>query len=221
MNASKAFVWRATFLPFGGVLTVTGTAATDSRFPGQWFNLESGLHYNWHRQYDPTTGRYLQPDPLGMPDGPSIYAYAVKTPQMAVDPDGRSVVELGLLSRLIGKQLKNPGYCAAPSGPFGGQNLGGLISNNDNADNKSEPRPGAPALPGDPYSPEEVSKRQTENRRGEGAKNLDPDSPIPDRGPGENIKGSHDAKNKNGHDSGERNVNRHEEHSRVPKGPRK
>jgi len=88
MDASKAFVWRATFLPFGGVHSVTGTAATDSRFPGQWFNLESGLHYNWHRHYDPTTGRYLQPDPLGMPDGPSRYAYAVNTPQMAVDPDG-------------------------------------------------------------------------------------------------------------------------------------
>ncbi|TIX16112.1 MAG: hypothetical protein E5V41_14255, partial [Mesorhizobium sp.] len=35
----------------------------------------SGLNYNWHRHYDPTTGRYLQPDPLGMPDGPSRWAY--------------------------------------------------------------------------------------------------------------------------------------------------
>jgi hypothetical protein len=37
----------------------------DLRFPGQWFQLETGLHYNWRRHYDPKTGRYLQPGPLG------------------------------------------------------------------------------------------------------------------------------------------------------------
>ncbi|MEQ1713050.1 MAG: RHS repeat-associated core domain-containing protein, partial [Hyphomicrobium sp.] len=36
----------------------------NARFPGQWFQVESGLHYNWHRHYDPTIGRYTQPDPL-------------------------------------------------------------------------------------------------------------------------------------------------------------
>ncbi|MEJ2626264.1 MAG: RHS repeat-associated core domain-containing protein [Pseudolabrys sp.] len=46
------------------------------RFPGQYFLLESGLHYNSHRHYDPTLGRYTQPDPLGLIDGPSVYAYA-------------------------------------------------------------------------------------------------------------------------------------------------
>lgn len=38
------------------------------RFPRQWFQLETGLHYNWHRHYDPTTGRNLQPHPLGFVD---------------------------------------------------------------------------------------------------------------------------------------------------------
>jgi RHS repeat-associated protein len=41
-------------------------APEDLRFPGQWFQLETGLAYNWHRHYDATTGRYLQPDPLGL-----------------------------------------------------------------------------------------------------------------------------------------------------------
>jgi RHS repeat-associated protein len=41
------------------------SATMDLRFPGQLFQLETGLHYNWHRHYDPKTGRYLQPDPLG------------------------------------------------------------------------------------------------------------------------------------------------------------
>jgi RHS repeat-associated protein len=54
--------------PFGGVRTVTG-APISVRFPGQWFQAESGLHQNWMRDYDPTTGRYLQAAPLGLVDG--------------------------------------------------------------------------------------------------------------------------------------------------------
>jgi RHS repeat-associated protein len=38
------------------------------RFPRQWFQLETGSHYNWHRNYDPTTRRNLRPDPLGFVD---------------------------------------------------------------------------------------------------------------------------------------------------------
>jgi RHS repeat-associated protein len=60
----------------------------DTRFPGQWFQLESGLHYNWHRHYDPTLGRYTQPDPLGFVDGPSVYAYAGGQPTKHVDVEG-------------------------------------------------------------------------------------------------------------------------------------
>jgi RHS repeat-associated protein len=42
---------------------ILGPASNNLRFPGQYFLLESGLHYNWHRHYDPTLGRYIQPDP--------------------------------------------------------------------------------------------------------------------------------------------------------------
>ena len=60
-----AVAWDVIYKPFGEVNNVAIiSAATDLRFPGQWFQLESGLHYNWHRHYDPTTGRYIQPDPL-------------------------------------------------------------------------------------------------------------------------------------------------------------
>ena len=51
-------VWQASYLPFGEVHSINGPAALDYRFPGHWFQLETGLHYNWHRHYDPTTGRY-------------------------------------------------------------------------------------------------------------------------------------------------------------------
>ncbi|WP_422006509.1 RHS repeat-associated core domain-containing protein [Pyruvatibacter mobilis] len=79
------------WLPFGDA---SGTSVLNARFPGQWFQSENGLHYNWHRHYDPTTGRYTQADPLGFVNGPSLYAYALNSPQMYTDPDGRYVPAL-------------------------------------------------------------------------------------------------------------------------------
>ncbi len=79
------------WLPFGDT---SGTSVLNARFPGQWFQSENGLHYNWHRHYDPTTGRYTQADPLGFVNGPSLYAYALNSPQMYTDPDGRYVPAL-------------------------------------------------------------------------------------------------------------------------------
>ncbi len=82
----------------------------DARFPGQWFQLESGLHYNWHRHYDPTLGRYTQPDPLGFVDGPSVYGYAKLNPQIHVDPSGENT--LVTLALTTAKWcLKNPTEC--------------------------------------------------------------------------------------------------------------
>ncbi|MGQ0673370.1 MAG: RHS repeat-associated core domain-containing protein [Hyphomicrobium sp.] len=90
-NAAKNTVWDASWWPFGAGLSITGPAALDLRFPGQWFQLESGLHYNWHRHYDPSLGRYTQPDPLGFVDGPGVYGYVRGSPQRWVDRDGRQV----------------------------------------------------------------------------------------------------------------------------------
>ncbi|WP_421700994.1 RHS repeat-associated core domain-containing protein [Aliiroseovarius sp.] len=81
-------VWEATYLPFGGVYTSTG-ANSELRFPGQWFQSESGLHQNWMRDYDPTTGRYLQADPLGLVAGASVYGYALQNPMYWTDPTGQ------------------------------------------------------------------------------------------------------------------------------------
>jgi len=78
-TSAGTVVWTASYLPFGGVHVATG-APIDARFPGQWFQAESGLHQNWMRDYDPTTGRYLEPDPLGLVDGASVYGYARQSP---------------------------------------------------------------------------------------------------------------------------------------------
>jgi RHS repeat-associated protein len=58
------------------------------RFPGQYFDEETRLHYNWHRYYDPSTGRYLTPDPIGLGGGINPYVYVQNDPVNLVDPEG-------------------------------------------------------------------------------------------------------------------------------------
>ncbi|WP_322892214.1 MULTISPECIES: RHS repeat-associated core domain-containing protein [unclassified Yoonia] len=57
----------------------------------KWFQSETGLHQNWMRDYDPTTGGYMQADPLGLIDGASVYGYALQNPGRYVDPKGEQV----------------------------------------------------------------------------------------------------------------------------------
>ncbi|QQQ00958.1 RHS repeat-associated core domain-containing protein [Lysobacter enzymogenes] len=60
----------------------------DMRMPGQRFDAASGMLYNYFRDYDPTTGRYLQSDPIGLRGGVSTYAYALNAPTTLTDPFG-------------------------------------------------------------------------------------------------------------------------------------
>jgi RHS repeat-associated protein len=88
-NASAmTLAWQARYDPFGNPVTVTVSPVMNMRLPGQWFQIEDGLSYNWHRTYDPGIGRYSQADPLGFVDGPNVYNYAVMSPAMFVDPQG-------------------------------------------------------------------------------------------------------------------------------------
>ncbi|TCV82702.1 RHS repeat domain-containing protein [Sulfurirhabdus autotrophica] len=62
------------------------------RFPGQYYDKETGLHYNWHRYYDPTMGQYIQADPVGLAAGTNLYTYVKDNPLNYVDPTGWDIV---------------------------------------------------------------------------------------------------------------------------------
>lgn len=60
----------------------------DLRLPGQQFDSVTGFHYNYFRDYDPTTGRYVESDPIGLAGGMSTYGYADGSPLVYGDPEG-------------------------------------------------------------------------------------------------------------------------------------
>ncbi len=93
-NDSGAQVWHWDSDAFG-VGTPSGSATVNLRFAGQYWDDESGLHYNWNRYYDPTTGRYISSDPIGLAGGLNTYVYALANPIMYTDPEGLNPVAAG------------------------------------------------------------------------------------------------------------------------------
>jgi len=90
-DSTGAPVWAADYLPFGQADVRISTVENNLRFPGQYFDKETGLHYNWHRYYDPGTGRYLTPDPIGLNGGMNLYSYSYQNPINYIDPLGLDI----------------------------------------------------------------------------------------------------------------------------------
>ncbi|MEM7171868.1 MAG: RHS repeat-associated core domain-containing protein [Pseudomonadota bacterium] len=78
--------------PFGETVTDSGLDSTPIRFPGQYADAETGLSYNYFRDFDPSLGRYIESDPIGLGDGVNTYGYAQANPVRFVDPTGEAVV---------------------------------------------------------------------------------------------------------------------------------
>ncbi|MEU6764695.1 RHS repeat-associated core domain-containing protein [Streptomyces sp. NPDC046853] len=86
--------WRTRTTLWGTtVWNRAATAYTPLRFPGQYYDPETGLHYNYFRHYDPETARYLTPDPIGLAGGFAPHNY-VPNPFMWIDPLGLSLLDV-------------------------------------------------------------------------------------------------------------------------------
>ncbi|HLO96516.1 MAG TPA: glycohydrolase toxin TNT-related protein, partial [Burkholderiaceae bacterium] len=91
-DAAKRVVWQAeveAFLAAGPLGSgPLGALSFNLRGSNQYFDAETGLHYNTHRYYDAQAHRYLTPDPLGLAVGPDLYAFALNRPHSMQDPLG-------------------------------------------------------------------------------------------------------------------------------------
>jgi RHS repeat-associated protein len=95
-NLSGAIVWQATYDAFGKATVDAASSITSNlRFPGQYFDAETGLHYNWNRYYDPNTGRYVTEDPIGLIQMTNRYTYVENRPINYIDPEGKILVQVG------------------------------------------------------------------------------------------------------------------------------
>jgi RHS repeat-associated protein len=89
-DATQAIVWDRVQDPFGRQVSLASSGGIDTslRFPGQQADPDTGFAYNYFRDYDPTLGRYVQADPIGLAGGINRYAYAKGNPLTRIDPRG-------------------------------------------------------------------------------------------------------------------------------------
>jgi RHS repeat-associated protein len=92
-RSTSDVVWSWDSDPFGATApnenpSGLGSFSFNLRFPGQFYDAETGLNYNYFRDYDPATGRYVESDPSGLNGGVNTYAYVAGNPVSWIDPYG-------------------------------------------------------------------------------------------------------------------------------------
>lgn len=111
---TQQVVWSWDADAFGVLQPATGLAngiEMNLRFPGQYYDVQSGLYYNHNRYYNPELGRYMEVDPIGLEGGLNPYAYAGSDPVNKVDPMGlafETLPDIALAAISIGEAWKNP-----------------------------------------------------------------------------------------------------------------
>jgi RHS repeat-associated protein len=91
-------VWRGVSTPFGSTSIDNGQGGPSGlclnlRLPGQYFDAETGFHHNYHRDYSPELGRYLQADPIGLNGGMNLYGYCGNDPVNREDRWGLDYID--------------------------------------------------------------------------------------------------------------------------------
>lgn len=128
-NSSGAVVWSATYDSFGNVQIITETITNNLRFPGQYYDDETGMYYNFNRYYDPEIGRYLRTDPAF--DGLNLYAYVYNNPLYFIDPYGlMSIEDYEQLHRDNAMTWGDLGRVAEGLSDLGDEKLESFVDNN-------------------------------------------------------------------------------------------
>jgi RHS repeat-associated protein len=109
-DANQVIVWSTYYKPFGAATIAVSTITNNLRFPGQYFDVETGLNYNYFRDYNPAIGRYIEADPfnlgaiqvkmknmnnvigikpyISVPQKQHLFIYAIQNPIINQDPLG-------------------------------------------------------------------------------------------------------------------------------------
>jgi len=107
-DADGNMVWQATYDAYGDATVDEdadgdgNTITSNLRFPGQYHDAETGLHYNWSRHYEPKAARYTQKDILGVFSGDyNLFRYSFNNPLAYYDNNGESAIAVGICAALI------------------------------------------------------------------------------------------------------------------------
>ena len=88
-DASGMVAWEAEYRPFGEAdVNPHSEIENNFRLPGQYYDQESNLHYNYFRYYQTQTGRYIRPDPIGLNANINLLTYVENNPVNFIDPYG-------------------------------------------------------------------------------------------------------------------------------------
>ncbi len=102
VDSTGIVVWSAQYAAFGKATIEVEDVTNHLRFPGQYYDEETGWHYNWFRYYDPRAGRYVSADPIGfLRRDVNFYGYAENSPGTAIDPGGLQPVPQTPIEPLI------------------------------------------------------------------------------------------------------------------------
>ena len=134
VDQSNTIVWRwdnshafGANLPDESPTDATQVFEYNLRFPGQYFDKETNLHYNYFRYYEPETGRYISPDPIGLMGGVNVWGYVGQNPLGFVDYSGLSTALVDRDNNTISVTFKNGQVVTYAAGnntinPSGGPN---------------------------------------------------------------------------------------------------
>ncbi|MBI4689534.1 MAG: DUF2778 domain-containing protein [Nitrospirae bacterium] len=166
-DGSGTIVWESELQPFGERYSVKGNITNNLGFTGQFYDTETGTNYNYFRDYNPITGRYIERDPIGSAGGINSYIYA-NNPVNWIDRWGLYECTYDISSHDMTCTPNNSGNLTFNSSSFvSGNNLSSLCCDcQDNPDRDYVPNHGP--IPDGDYT---IEAQKTNSSR----RNLTPD----------------------------------------------